>query len=111
MSSSRLSSAKVFVTRCAGCKRDYPHSYKRCPKCKRINPRHPANFDTPIGARCAKNDKITANVARIIEFDQRFQRAMSDVSISEMLELADWAQSHGLTLARKAQAAAMELRA
>ena len=61
------------------------------------------------GVQAAKNPQIEINMGHIVEFDLRYRRAVSAKNRTELLHLAAWAESKGLTLGHKAHQAAQDL--
>ena len=68
-----------------------------------------ASTRNPYYGKMASNQRIGENVEKIVEFDRRFQQALQGHDRESLLHLASWAETHGLTLARKAQQAAQNL--
>jgi glutaredoxin len=98
----------IDKTTCAWCKREFARSAKKCPYCQRQN-RLMSKIKVDMRGRMANNAAIEANMRRIVEFDKRYQAAMSARSVDEMQSLATWADENNLTLARKARMSAEEM--
>ena len=94
-------------TKCQHCGHLYQATFTACPKCHRRNPKE-TGFG-PLWGSMAKNPQIAVNIERLVEFDQRYRKALSTRSAEEMRKLAAWAEAHRMSLARKAIKAAEEL--